>query len=231
MIISHKHRFIFIKTMKTASTSLEVFLSQYCGDRGVVTPIYPPVTPHQAQNYQSQFNPLPELWLRQRYRQPLQPAWSDYRTQNRFYNHLPAWAIRARVPRSIWRTYFTFCVERNPWDKTLSYYHMRRYDSKQPLTLDQHLKGGDFCLNHPYYTDIAGDRIIVDRVVRYETLSQELKEVCQRLNIPFSGSLDIRAKADRRNDYRPYRQIYTPQQRQLIERIFAKEIELHGYQF
>ncbi|MGF1535240.1 MAG: hypothetical protein ACFB4J_01975 [Elainellaceae cyanobacterium] len=231
MIISHKHRFIFIKTMKTASTSLEVFLSQHCGDRGVITPIYPPVKPHHAQNYQSGFNPLPELWLRARHRQPLQSTLKDYRTCNRFYNHLPAYAIRARVPRQIWRTYFKFCVERNPWDKTLSYYHMRRYDSKQPLSFKAYLSHGDFCLNYPYYTDLGGDRIIVDRVIHYEALSQGLSDVCQRLDIPFSGTLDIWAKADRRNDYRPYQDIYTPAQRQLIETVFAKEIELHDYRF
>src|SRR5437762_6689028 len=42
MIISHKHKFIFIKTVKTAGTSLEVFLSQHCGPDDVLTPFAPP---------------------------------------------------------------------------------------------------------------------------------------------------------------------------------------------
>ena len=39
MIVSHKHKFIFIKTYKTASTSLEIALSQFVGERGVITTI------------------------------------------------------------------------------------------------------------------------------------------------------------------------------------------------
>lgn len=38
MIISHQHRFIFVKTLKTAGTSIEVFLSGLCGRDDVVTP-------------------------------------------------------------------------------------------------------------------------------------------------------------------------------------------------
>ena len=39
MIISHKHRFIFIKTRKTAGTSIEIFLSQFCDKDDILTPI------------------------------------------------------------------------------------------------------------------------------------------------------------------------------------------------
>jgi len=39
VIISHKHRFIFLKTKKTASTSIEISLSRYCGENDVITPI------------------------------------------------------------------------------------------------------------------------------------------------------------------------------------------------
>jgi hypothetical protein len=31
VIVSHRHRFIFIKTTKTAGTSVEMFLRQFCG--------------------------------------------------------------------------------------------------------------------------------------------------------------------------------------------------------
>jgi hypothetical protein len=39
MIISHKHKFIFLKTRKTASTSTEFALNEICGPDDVVTPV------------------------------------------------------------------------------------------------------------------------------------------------------------------------------------------------
>ena len=42
MIISHLHKFIFIKTKKTASTSIEVGLSGICGPRDSITPLMQP---------------------------------------------------------------------------------------------------------------------------------------------------------------------------------------------
>ncbi|MEM7193183.1 MAG: hypothetical protein AAF405_10065, partial [Pseudomonadota bacterium] len=39
MIISHKHKFIFLKTKKTAGTSVELALSQICGESDVITPL------------------------------------------------------------------------------------------------------------------------------------------------------------------------------------------------
>lgn len=39
MILNHKYKFIFIKTKKTASTSLEIVLSKLCGKKDIITPV------------------------------------------------------------------------------------------------------------------------------------------------------------------------------------------------
>jgi len=199
MIISHQHRFIFVKTLKTAGTSIEIFLSQRCGPHDIVTPIIPHVEPHRPRNHEG------------------------------FFNHMPASEIREHVGREIWDGYFKFCVERNPWDKTLSYFHMMNHRQGGGLALDHFLEGNDFPISFPNYTD--GNRVIVDRVLRYEQLNEELADVFASLKIPFEGSLGVNAKSEYRSDRRPYREVYTPRQARIVGDIFAGECRLHGYKF
>ena len=86
MIISHTHKFIFIKTVKTAGTSIEGFLSQHCGPEDVLTPIFPPIEGHEPRNYEGSVHPLSEIL-----RLPFGPvsAWRHISSQRqRFYRHM-----------------------------------------------------------------------------------------------------------------------------------------------
>ncbi len=227
MIISHQFRFIFIKTTKTAGTSLEIFLAEQGGPRDVVTPIEPPVPPHRPRHFEGWWNPLPELIdgvtdPRQTFRELL--------ARRKYYNHMPARLVRARAGAPAWNKYFKFCVERNPWDKTLSHYHMLRSRAGGDLSFDQYLAQGRLPVNFGKYTDGAG-RLLVDEVLRYENLNEELARVCARLGLPFSGSLDPGAKSEMRTDRRPYREVYTDAQREIVARAFAREIAFFGYTF
>ncbi len=229
MILSHKHKFIFIKTAKTAGTSIEVFLAKQCGPQDVVTPVVPSIEGHQPRNYEGFINPIPEILER-----PGKVFFTlrHSMTNNRkFYNHMPAREVKQRVPGGLWSTYFKFCVERNPWDKVLSHYHMHAAREDRSLSIDEYLARRRFPINHFRYTDRSSGRVIVDRIVRYENLLAELGEVFAQLNIPFDGNLSIAAKSDYRADRRRYQEVLNNEQRRIVEKAFAKEIELHGYRF
>src|SRR5207248_9840860 len=76
-----------------------------------------------------------------------------------------------------------------------------------------------------------GAKIIVDRVLRYENLLAELGEVFSQLDIPFHGTLGVKAKSEYRTDRTPYQEIFNEGQRKIVEKAFVREIELHGYRF
>ena len=228
MIISHKYKFIFIKTQKTAGTSIEVFLSQCCGENDIVTPIYPHVEPHRARNYQGIWNPLPEI-LQERVR-GIRGTVKNLIQRKKFNNHIPALLVRQRTPKKVWNSYFKFCVERNPWDKTLSHYHMVNDNAGGGISFDEYLDKGNFSINSPKYTTPDG-AVLVDKVIKYESLMDELEIVFQELGIPFDGSLGVRAKSEHRKDRRPYQDVFSDKQRDIIETAFAREIEMHGYVF
>ena len=229
MILSRKYKFIFIKTAKTAGTSIEVFLSTQCGPQDIVTPIVPPVEGHQPRNYEGFINPIPEILERPgKFFSVLRHTMTS---STKFYNHMPAAEVKQRVPTDIWNSYFKFCVERNPWDKVLSHYYMHAARDGGELSLDEYFARCRFPINDFRYTDRSRKRLIVDRVIRYENLLSDLGEVFNQLNIPFDGTLGVAAKSEYRADRRPYQEVFNNEQRQIIERAFAREIKLHGYQF
>lgn len=201
MVISHTYRFIFVKTIKTAGTSIEAYLSRHCGPGDVLTPLTPPVEGHEPRNF------------------------------GRFYNHFSAWGIRQAVPEAVWDGYFKFCVERNPWDKTVSDYCMVRHRSGGRIGFQAYLDRGRLPRSWQLYTDEDERSFLVDRVLRYEDLNRELGEVFGRLGVPWGGTLDVWAKAGYREDRKPYQAWFDEAQRQQVANGFVDEIRAFGYAF
>ncbi|MHA7924493.1 MAG: hypothetical protein ACX936_04785 [Marinobacter sp.] len=228
MIVSHKYRFIFIKTLKTAGTSVEVFLSDLCGGEDIVTPVYPPENTHVARNYKGLWNPLHDF--RENNGRGVRRTLRNLVERKKFYNHIPARLLRHRLSSDVWNSYYKFCIERNPWDKSLSHFHMVRERAGGTLTFDEYLASGKFCFNYPIYLDNQ-DEMLVDRVIQYDSLNADLAEVFGELGVPYDGSLGVQAKSGHRRDKRPYQDVYTAHDRAIIAEAFAKEISLHGYTF
>ena len=202
MIISHRYRFIFIKTRKTAGTSIELFLSGVCGADAVVTPIFPPISPHTPRNFAGFYNHMPAAAIEA----AAPAAWRDYLT----------FCVERNPWDKLLSAYFM-------------YRNSTVHGGDGTLSLSEYLASGEFPLNAPLYT--IGGNIAVDRVLRYEALDAELAEIFAVLGVPYPGRLPFRAKSEWRDDRRPYREVLSGAQAARIATLFAEEIRLHGYTY
>lgn len=213
MIISHRHKFIFIKNMKTAGTSIEIALADICGDEDIVTNL---VKKDEAKRKRKG----------KRY---------IINGNHYFNNHAPVSTIRIQVAEQfgtdIWSNYYKFCVERNPWDKVISYYYFLKSRTKsfrkKSLNSFIHSECAYRCSNYERYT-INGS-IAVNRILRFENLQQEFNDVCKTLGI---APLNLpRAKVNGQRPDEHYRELIGPKEKNMIAKAFEMEIDLLEYKF
>jgi hypothetical protein len=217
MIISHKYRFVFVRCRKTASTSLEIALSRFLGPKDVVTPIS-----LRDEKIRAELGyPGPQNYLGMRRSAVPEPRLA-IPDNYRYYHHMPADAIQTEMGIPAWLSYFTFCFERDPFEKVISlYYH--RYRTEPRPTIDSFLLSREFeqAHNFPLYAPLG--EVIVNHVARFEHLDQELAFLCERIGLPEPMTLP-RAKTQFRQDNRPGSEILTPWQRHIIEAAYADEL-------
>ena len=227
MIVSHKHRFIFLKTKKTAGTSIELALSAVCGRDDIITPLAQP-----------EDEPLRRGLAPQNWRRPglVPAAWRGMaelfdlsRKAVDFHEHIKAEKARRFLGERVWNSYFKFAVERNPWDRQVSYWQfkMRKLGAK-PMTLAEFLETHHANLNSFNIYSLDG-RLAVDHLVRYEHLAGDLDHVLTHLGI--DCRLDLpKAKGEYRR-VGDYRDQYDAATRNWVARTYATEIALCGYRF
>ena len=231
MIISHKHKFIFIKTTKTAGTSIEIALSRFCGEDDVITPLMP-----KDELMRKEYGGLgPQNFERpRRLTEYSKGDWWRLVTQGKwpkvtlFWHHITAKQIKARVSPDIWNSYYKFCFVRNPWDRAVSRYFWNIERDGSQESLDESLKNNDPNSNFEIYS-IDG-QVAVDVVCKYENLQTDLTTVCQKLGIPLDGGLP-RAKGTSRKTKKHYSDILSPEQAEYIRQKCSTEVELFDYQY
>jgi hypothetical protein len=223
VIISHQHRFVFVRTHKTASTSVEAFLGTVAGDDAVVTPIrWPEVPGHVARNYERLRNPVRSVALQLKRRS------FDSTKHPAFYNHMSAAAIRKRMGRRMWDRYFTFCFERNPWEKVISGFFWERGRRGVELDFEDYVLHASLPSDFDRYS-FDGRSVGVDFVGRYEHLDEELQKVLDRLGIRTPVALG-REKGNFRPREATVDTMFTDAMSARVERVFAREIAAFGFE-
>ena len=92
MLVSHRYKFIYTKTRKTAGSSVESYFEPFCMPDGEWT------QRHFREEYVSDAGIIG-------FRGNPAKAGDAY-----WWNHMPARMIRRRLGEDTWRSYFKFCV-------------------------------------------------------------------------------------------------------------------------
>lgn len=231
MIISHRHKFIFLKTEKTAGTSLEIALSAVCGSNDIITPISRSDEEYRsdlgypgAQNYKFSWQNHGLKKLTGQFRS------KHYRKHKLgFYNHMPAPDIRDSIDPKVWAGYFKFCFERNPFDKIVSWYQWMNKDG-QYQSMREFIESGQAEKVRGREVYSIDDKIAVDQVYKFEELEAALEDLNLRLNPSDRITLPPK-KTKSSGSTLSYREVLTDFEIDWIKEKYQWELDTFDYKF
>jgi len=231
MIVSHQHKFIYIKTYKTASTSIEAALCEVCGPDDVITPASEELMVHRkarrAQNFRLDHPLVPGRPLLRRL---LGRPERRYHPSVGYYEHMPAWRVRAYLGDEVWSAYYKFSFERNPWDRQVSWYHYKTKSKARPPSFEAFCrdKARAYVENYDLYA-IDGE-IALDFVGRYEWLEKDFDKAMQAIGL--KGKIKLsKTNVSRDHGARNYRALYGAETRARMAEWYDREIAAFGYEF
>ncbi|PIE39711.1 MAG: hypothetical protein CSA53_00120 [Gammaproteobacteria bacterium] len=229
MIVSHRYRFIFVKTHKTAGSSLEMSIGPLSGASDIISHMETNLDSGVPRNYGPD-GKLGALYSRHKLLRKVisrhSPKLGAY-----YYEHMPAWRIRELVGEEVWGSYFKFCVERNPWDKVVSYYLWKVHgQNRKMLPFEQWIKRKPHRLPTDAELYFDGDHCLMDKVYEFRQLDEMIADLKIRTGIDIPKPL-LREKTDIKTDRKPYQDYYNDDTRERIAQLFAREIALMGYEF
>ena len=207
MIISSLHKFLFVAIPKTGTHSVRQALREHMGPQDL----------EQVGLFVQKKFPVPELAKLQ-------------------HGHLTLRQIRPYLRPEEWRSLFKFAFVRNPFDRFISYCaFMTRAQGdfeRDPQRVMRHFlfeapPHGHllFRPQHSFVTDADGS-LLSDQIGRVEQMQQSYDQIAERIGIP-SRPLD-KVNATSRRAYRDY---YDQQLIDGVAQVYARDLELFGYQF
>lgn len=207
MIVSHRHKFIFIAIPKTGTHAIRFALRKHMAPDDI----------EQVKLFVEKKAPYQDIAAIP-------------------HGHIKAAQIKAAVGEEVWSSYFKFACVRNPWDRFISYaFFMYRNTNmlkndplpalKQIIADRSQKKRILFAPQHEFVTDAAGN-LMVDHICRQEDLQAGYDEVCKRIGIP-TEKLDVINKSE----HKPYSSYYDDELRLEVENLYHRDAELFNYIF
>ncbi len=230
MIVCHEHKFIFLKTRKTAGTSVECALSQFCGPDDIITPV-------SRRDEHLRQGRGPQNWRVENvpwYKDALRPFgfYKERWHRARFWHHVPAARVRELLGDNIWRSYFKFTIERNPWDRQVSLYTYRKRKKRRAnMSFEEFMQNVRLARLENFNIYSLDGKPAVDFVCRFERLSEDLAKVLAQVGIHAPIVLPHAKGSYRKDERRPYRDYYNDTTKRLVAEWYEPEIRYFGYEF
>jgi len=217
MLLSARHKFLFVHIAKTGGTSVRAALQGLRWRDPYYWPMF----------LCSRLSHL-----------------TGHKIGAKFPRHAKIILAKESLPEELFDGLFKFAFVRNPWDlQVSSFHHIRRerpdllqgrdnFDGFLRWKLDperpyQYHIDTSIQLQYDYLIDLHG-KVLVDFVGRYERLPQDFQTVCNQIGIKTPTLPHRRRAGDRETDYRRY---YNDETADLVARHFARDAELLGYGF
>lgn len=218
--------------MKTASSSMEIALSQLLGPDDIITPARPDLESQREQGVGGQNYRLdhPDVPKRPLWRRILGRPERYYHPTVGYYEHMPGWRVRRYVGEDIWNSYYKFAFERNPWDRQVSFYFYKTRGKDKPPSFDQFLKLGKKAYVGNYDIYAIDGEIGVEFVGLYENVEKDFQKALKDIGIKEKISLPV-ANVSSKKAAHGYRDFFTDETRDLMADWYAPEISAFGYKF
>lgn len=217
MLVSHKYKFIYIKSIKTAGTSTEIYLEPYC--------ISNIVESHGREMIQTK-----EGIVGTRMNQALAE-------KSEFYNHMPPKKIIESIGKDIFDSYTKIINVRNPFDMMVSHYYFKpTFDlyASGEMTFEDYLLKTNVVkdLSKKYWDLMYVDgQFIIDEVVRFENLESDINNLLIKLNLPNPTRVLSEYKKNKRRPDKNWEKMYSSETKNLVETHFKFYFDLFNYEF
>lgn len=203
MIVSHSNKFIYFKSYKTASTSVEIFFEQFCNDKDIVGYRGPSPVPNESK------------WWNHMPPQEIKDKMED---DQAFDSYFKFGCVRNPWDRKL-SSYF-FCnqskifIDKLDIPKTFEEYCMRPNEKHFSV--------------RTLYNFFDVENTNVDYFIRFEKLHGDINEVCNALNLECDLSHLTHKK---KTDHTHYTEYYTDEMRDKVAEDFREDIDFFNYTF
>lgn len=205
MIISHKHKFIFVAIPKTATHAIRIALR-----------------PHLEEEYLEQVG----LFIKKKF---------PYETLASIdHGHIKCTEIEPVLGPEAWKDYYKFAVVRNPYDRFVSYCAFMNKNNpdfeKNPQTYMYHALLNKKTHKHILFTpqseficDQKG-KLMVDEVGKYEHLQSFANRI-----LDYFGFEEKELEIINTSVHKPFAEYYNEELKQMVYEFYKNDFNNYGY--